>query len=149
MVSNFFLVKKRQHHAYAMKKVRTVARGENKAIFETWNYGKQLHYRQKIWNNFHFTDFFVFCGVSRVYFYLIYIPTSRYYFWGVYSHSIAKLIAKVQKQLFWAFFFIRRCLVFWLSHWQIAAISVRVFIRDIMHNIIVYFPPRLVRSAGD
>ena len=56
---------------------------------------------------------------------------------------------KGSKQLFWSFFFIRCWLEFLLSHCQIAAISVRVFIRDIMHNIIVYLPPRLVQSAGD
>ena len=32
----------------------------------------------------------VFCGVCKVFLYLIYIPTSRYYFWGVNSHPIAK-----------------------------------------------------------
>ena len=36
-----------------------------------------------------------------------------------------------------------------LSHCQIAVILIRVFISDIMHNIIVYLPPRLVRSAED
>ena len=93
--------------------------------------------------------FFLFCGVCRVYLYLVYIPTSRYYFLEVNSQSIAKWTANVQEQLFWSFFFIRRCLECLLSHCQIAAISVRVLIRDIMHNIIVYLPPRLVRSAGD
>ena len=84
-----------------------------------------------------------------VYLYLIYIPTSRYCFWGVYSHSIAKLTVKVQKQLFRSLFFIRRWLEFLLSHCQIVAISVRVFIRYVMHNSIVHLPPRLVRSVGD
>ena len=93
--------------------------------------------------------FFLFCGVCRVYLYLVHIPTRRYYFWGLNSQSIAKWTAKVQKQLFWSFFFIGRWLEFLLSHCQIAAISVRVFIRDLMHNIIVYLPPRLVRLAGD
>ena len=110
---------------------------------------QQLHYWQKIWNIFHYSDFFLFCGVSMVIRYLIYIPTSRYYFWGVNSHSIAKWTAKVQKQLFWSFYFIRRWLEFLLFYCQIAAISVRVFIRDIMHKIVVYLPTRLVRSAGD
>ena len=32
---------------------------------------------------------------------------------------------------------------------QIAAISIRVLYRDIVHNTIVYLPPILVRSAGD
>ena len=92
--------------------------------------------------------FFLFYGAYRVFLYLIYIPTSRYYFWGVNSHSISKWTAKVQKQLFWSFFFIRRWLEFLLFHCQIAAISVGVFIRESMPSIIVYLPPRLVRSAG-
>ena len=32
---------------------------------------------------------------------------------------------------------------------QIAAISIRVLYRDIVHNTIVYLTPILVRSAGD
>ena len=32
---------------------------------------------------------------------------------------------------------------------QIAAISIRVMYRDIVHNTIVYLQPILVRSAGD
>ena len=32
---------------------------------------------------------------------------------------------------------------------QIAAISIRVLYRDIVHNTIVYLPPISVRSAGD
>ena len=46
---------------------------------------------------FLFQRFFVFCGVCKVFIYLIYIPTNRYYFWGVNSHSIAKWTANVQK----------------------------------------------------
>ena len=46
----------------------------------------------------------IFCGVCRVYPYiLIYIPTSRYYFWGVNSTSIAKWTAKVQYNYFGSF----------------------------------------------
>ena len=78
-----------------------------------------IHYRQKIWNIFHFSDFVVFCEVCWVYLYLIDIPTNRYNFWGVNSHSLTKWTAKVQKQLFWSFFFIRRWLEFLLSHCQI------------------------------
>ena len=48
----------------------------------------------KIWNIFHFSDFLAFCGVFRVIPYLIYIPTSRYYFGGVNSHSIGKMNRK-------------------------------------------------------
>ena len=109
---------------------------------------ENIHYRQKIWNNFHSSDFLKFCEVCEVYLYLTYIPTSRYYFWGVNSHSIAKWTAKVKKQLFCSFFFIRRWLEFLSSHCQIAAIPFCVFIRDSMHNIIAYLQPRLVRSAG-
>ena len=108
-----------------------------------------IHYRQQILNIFHFNDFLFICGVCRVYLYLVYIATSRYYFWGNNSKSIAKWTAKVQKQLFWSFLFIRHWLESLLHHCQIAAIFVRVFIRDIMHNITVYLQPRLVRSAGD
>ena len=41
-----------------------------------------IHYRQKIWNIFGFSDFSQFCGVCIVFLYLKYIPTSRYYFGG-------------------------------------------------------------------
>ena len=41
-----------------------------------------IHYRQKIWNIFYLSHFLHFCGVCRVYLYLKYIPTSRYYFLG-------------------------------------------------------------------
>ena len=55
---------------------------------------------------------------------------------------------KGSKTIILVLFFIRRWLEFLLFDYQVAAISVRVFIRDIMHNIIVYLPHRLVRSAG-
>ena len=51
----------------------------------------------KIWNIFSFQRFFVFCGVCKVFIYLIYIPISIYYFLGVNSHSIVKWTAKVKK----------------------------------------------------
>ena len=41
-----------------------------------------IHYRQKIWNIFCFSDFSHFYGVCMVFLYLIYFPTSRYYFGG-------------------------------------------------------------------
>ena len=47
------------------------------------------------------------------------------------------------------FFSIRLWLEFLLTLYQIAAISIRVLYRDIVHNTIVYFPPILARSAGD
>ena len=84
-------------------------------------FGRMVHYRQKIWNIFHFIEFFIFCGACRAFPYLIYIPTSIYNFGGVISHSIAKWTAKVQKQLFWYFFLVRRWLEFLLSHCQIAS----------------------------
>ena len=56
---------------------------------------------------------------------------------------------KGSKTIILVLFFIKRWLEFLLAHYQIAAISARVFIRDIIHNIIVHLPPRLVRSAGD
>ena len=55
---------------------------------------------------FSYQRIFLFCGVCRVFIYLINIPTIRYYVWGVNSHSIGKWTAKVQKWLFWSFFFI-------------------------------------------
>ena len=42
-----------------------------------------------------------------------------------------------------------RILEFLLPLCQIAAISIRVLYRDIVHNTIDYLPPILVRSAGD
>ena len=45
-----------------------------------------IHYRKKILNIIHFSDFFIFCGMCRLYFYLTYIPTNRYWLWGVNSH---------------------------------------------------------------
>ena len=56
-----------------------------------------IHYRQKIWNIFSYQRSFVFCGVCKVFIYLINIPTIIYYVWGVNSHSIGKWTAKVQK----------------------------------------------------
>ena len=41
-----------------------------------------IHYRQKIWNIFYFSDFFHFWGVCRVFLNVKYISTNRYYFWG-------------------------------------------------------------------
>ena len=40
-----------------------------------------IHYRQKIWNIFCFSDFLHFCGWCRVFLYLKYFLPSRYYFW--------------------------------------------------------------------
>ena len=56
---------------------------------------------------------------------------------------------KGSKTIISVFSSIRRWLEFLLSLCQIAAISIRVLYRDIVHNTIVYFPPTLVRSAGD
>ena len=36
----------------------------------------------KIWNIFYFSDFVHICGVCRVFLYLKYMPTRRYYLWG-------------------------------------------------------------------
>ena len=57
----------------------------------------------KLLEYFSFQWFFVFCWVCKVFIYLIYIHTNRYYFWGVNSYSMAKWTAKVQKSLFWSF----------------------------------------------
>ena len=56
---------------------------------------------------------------------------------------------KGSKTIISVFFSIRLWLEFLLSLCQIAVISIRVLYRDIVHNTIVYFPPILVRSAGD
>ena len=53
------------------------------------------------------------------------------------------------KTIISVYFSIRLWLEFLLSLRQIAAISIRVLYRDIVHNTIVYLLPILVRSAGD
>ena len=55
---------------------------------------------------------------------------------------------KGSKTIISVFFSIRLKLEF-LSLCQIAAISVRVLCKDIVHNTIVYLPPILVWSVGD
>ena len=77
-----------------------------------------MHYRQKIWNVFHFTYIWIF-EVQRF------------------------------KTNYFSIFLIRLWLELLLSLCQIAAITIRVLHRDMVHNIIVYLPPILVRSAGD
>ena len=56
---------------------------------------------------------------------------------------------KGSKTIISVFFSIRLWLEFLLSLCQIAAISIRVLYRDILHNNIVYLLPILVRSVGD
>ena len=56
---------------------------------------------------------------------------------------------KGSKTIILVFFSIRLRLEFLLSVCHIAAISIRVLDKDIVHNTIVYLPPILVRSAGD
>ena len=53
------------------------------------------------------------------------------------------------KTIISVYFSIRLWLEFLLSLRQIAAISIRVLYRDIVHNTIVYLLPILARSAGD
>ena len=84
---------------------------------------------------FSFRPFFYFVGCVG-YFLIDLHSCKQMLLLGSYWHSISKWTTKVQKQLFWSFFYIRRWLEFLLCHCHIAAISVRVFIRDIMHNII-------------
>ena len=53
-----------------------------------------IHYRQKLWNIFHFGDFLHFCGAWRVFLSLKCIPKSRYYFLGDNGQLTAKWTAK-------------------------------------------------------
>ena len=108
-----------------------------------WNF---LHYRQKIWNIFYFSDFLHFCGVCMAFLYLKYIPTSRYYFWGSLFALNSKMKSKGSKTIMSLFFSIRLWLEFLLSLGQIAAISIRLLYRDIVNNTSFYLPPNLVRS---
>ena len=55
---------------------------------------------------------------------------------------------KGSKTIISVFFSIRLWLEFLLSVCHIAAISIRVFYRVIVHNTIVYLPPISVRPAG-
>ena len=56
---------------------------------------------------------------------------------------------KGSKTIISVFFSIRLWLDFLLSFCQIAAISIHVLYRDIVHNTIVYLPPIFARPAGD
>ena len=56
---------------------------------------------------------------------------------------------KCSKTIISVFFSIRLWLEFLFSLHQIAAISIRVLYRDIVHNTIVYLAPILVPSAED
>ena len=56
---------------------------------------------------------------------------------------------KGSKIIIAVFFSIILWLEFLMSFFQIAAISIRVLYRDMVHNTIVYLTPILVRSAGD
>ena len=104
---------------------------------------------KKICNIFCIIDFLHFCGLCRVFLYLRYIPTSRYYFWGSWLALNSKMMRKGSKTIISVFFSIRLWLEFLLSLYQIAAISIRVLYRDIVLNTIVYLSSILVRSAGD
>ena len=108
-----------------------------------------IHYRQKIWNIFYVSDFLHFCAVYRAFLYSRYISTSKYYFWGSWFALNSKMKRDGSKTIVSVYFSIRLWLEFLLSLRQIAAISIRVLYRDIVHNTIVYLLPFLVRSAGD
>ena len=71
---------------------------EMRSPYDMYNISRMIHYRQTIWIFFSFQRFFLFCGVCRVYLYLVYIPTSRYYFLGINSQPIAKWTTKVKKK---------------------------------------------------
>ena len=57
--------------------------------------------------------------------------------------------SKGSKTVMSLFFSLRLWLEFLLSLGQIAAISIRLLYRDIVHNTIVHLPPILLQSAGD
>ena len=80
----------------------------------------------KKWNIFYFSDYLHFCGVCRVFLYLKYIPTSRYYFGGSYLALNSKMKHKGSKTIISVFFSIRLWLEFLLSLCQFAGISIRV-----------------------
>ena len=108
-----------------------------------------IHYRQKIWNYFLFSDFFYFV-VWVGYFFIWFTFLQADIPFGELIHTQWQIeTQKLKNNYFGPFFFIGRWSEFLLSHCQIAAISIRVFISDIMHNIVVYLPTRLVRSTED
>ena len=84
-----------------------------------------------------------------VFLYLKYFPTSKYYFWGSYLAFNSKIKRKGSKTIISVLFSIRLWLEFFLSLYPIAAISIRVLYKDIVHNTIIYLPSILVRSEGD
>ena len=103
----------------------------------------------KIWNIFYFSNFLHICGVCRVFLYLKYIATSRYHFLGSQLAFNSKMKRKGSKPIISALCSIRLWLEFLLFLYQIAAISIRVLYKDMVHKTIIYSPPILVRSAGD
>ena len=82
-----------------------------------------IHYRQKIWNIFIFSDFLHFCGVCRLFLYLKYIATGIYYFWGSKLAFNSKMKRKGSKTIISVFSSIRLWLQFLLSLCQIDAYS--------------------------
>ena len=74
---------------------------------------------------------------------------SRYYFLGSSFALNSKMKSIGSKTIISVFFSLRLWLEFLLSLGHIAAISIRLLYRDIVHNTIVYLLPILVRSAGD
>ena len=82
-----------------LTKLRTVMRCYRRLS----DYG-YVHYRQKLWNIFHFSGFLHFCGSWRVFLCLKYIPTGRYYFFGSLFPVNSKMNGKVRKLWIWHFF---------------------------------------------
>ena len=111
-------------------------------------YLSYIHYRQKIWNIFCFSDFLHICGVCRVFLSLKYIHTSRYYFLGSELAFNSKMKRKGSKPNISALCSIRLWLEFFLSLYQIAAISIRALYRNLVHNTIVFLPPILCGQQG-
>ena len=97
-------------------------RSKDKA--EKWyDVSRHIHYRQKIWNIFYFSDFSHFSGVCMVCLHLKYIPTSRYYFGGSWLALNSKMKRKGSKIIISVHFPIRLWLKFLFSLCQVAAIS--------------------------
>ena len=94
---------------------------------------------------FYSSDFLHLCGVRRVFLYLKYIPTSRYYFWGSKLALNNKMKRKGSKTTISVYFSIRVWLKFLFPLCQFAAISIRMLYWDIVHYTIVYLPPISVR----
>ena len=110
--------------------------------------GTYIHYRQKIWNIFHISEVLYFVGCVRYLFIWLTFLQSDITF-GELIHTQLENEPRRFKNNYFGPFSLLESLEFLLSNCHIIVISVRMIIRDIMRDIIVNLPPRLVRSTGD